>query len=193
MPSRPDPATCTYAYGNTSRALTFTTASVPPQSKCFNFAEFFGGNATSGFINQTIPAYSEEGGIYWSIENADEYDPGANYSNILYRQAAHEHEAGSYASRRVNLYGGVDCTEPDPSDAQRLLDWYGLSCWSGVEGECGSLPYRIASFAVLPVPEDEDGTCMAFAQLGAGAGGYHRVKVVARVVVGALVAGWLAL
>jgi hypothetical protein len=193
MPFKPNPTTCTYAYSNTSRALTFTTASVPPQFHCFNFAELFGGNATSGFVNQTNPAYSEVGGIHWSIGSADAYDPGAIYFDILYRQPACEHEPGSYASRRLNLYGGVDCTEPDPNDAQRLLDWYGLSCWSGVEGECGSLPYGIASFALLPVPEDEDGTCMTFAQLGAGRGGYHRVKVVASVLVGALVAGSLAL
>jgi hypothetical protein len=193
MPVRPSPDTCTSAYSNTSSALTFTTDSVLAQYHCFNFNELFGGNATSGFVNQTEPDFFHSGGISWSIENADTHDPGAIYSDILYRQADVMHEPGSYASRRVNLYGGVDCTEPDPEDAQRLLDWYGFSCWSGVEGECGSLPYGIASFALLPVPEDEEGTCMVFAQLGAGVGGYRPVKVVASVLVGALVAGWLAL
>jgi hypothetical protein len=91
------------------------------------------------------------------------------------------------------LYGGLDCTERDPEDDKGLLDWYGLSCWSEVEGECGSLPYSVASFAVIPVAEDKEGTCMVFAQLGAGVGIYQPFKAVASVVVGSVVAGWLAL
>jgi hypothetical protein len=93
----------------------------------------------------------------------------------------------------VNLYGGLDCTERDPNDDKGLLDWYGLNCWSGVEGDCGSLPHGVASFAVLPVGENEDGKCMVYAKLGAGVGGWRVFEAVASVVVAVGVAGWLVL
>ena len=163
------------------------------QSHCFNLAELFAGNATSGFVNQTNPSEWAESGLHWSISNAETFNAQANYSGVLYRQASHEREAMSYAPRRVNLYGGLDCTERDPEDDQGLLDWYGLSCGSGAEGICDDLPYRVASFAVLPVAEDEDGNCMVYAQLGAGVGGLRRFEAVVSVVMGAVVVGWLVL
>jgi len=190
LPSSSD-SDSTCAYSNSTNALTFTTQNIPAQSHCFNFADLFGGNATSGFVNQTSNKWQELG-IHWALENADEFDAQTNYSNILYRQAAHGQEAGSYATTRVNLYGGLDCTERDPNDDKGLLDWYGLNCQTGVEGECGALPYSIASFTVMPVSGD-DGTCLMYAQLGAGVGIHQPIKAVASAFVGAVVAGWLAL
>ncbi|KAF2999897.1 hypothetical protein E8E13_008476 [Curvularia kusanoi] len=37
----------------TSQALTFTTNSIPVLPVCFDLVDLFGGNATSGFVNQT--------------------------------------------------------------------------------------------------------------------------------------------
>jgi len=193
LPSSPDSDSTCAAYSNSTSALTFTTENIPAQSHCFNFAELFGGNATSGFVNQSNSGQWQQYGIHWALENADKFDAQANYSNVLYRQAAYEQEPGSYAMRRVNLYGGLDCTERDPNDDKGLLDWYGLSCWSGVEGECGALPYSIASFTVMPVAEDSDGTCLMYAQLGAGVAISQPFRAAASVFVGAVVAGWLAM
>jgi hypothetical protein len=199
LPSTPDSSSDpTCAYSNTTSALTFTTASVPVQSICFNLAELFDGNATSGFVNQTLRSQWYESGFRWSLENAETFDAQANYSQVLYHQAAREQEPMTYAPRRVNLYGGLDCTERDPGDDKGLLDWYGLSCGTGPsagsaagEGICDELPYRVASFAVLPQSEDADGTCLIYAQLGAGVGRFQPLTVV--VLVGAVVAGWLML
>lgn len=91
------------------------------------------------------------------------------------------------------MYGGLDCTQRDPEDEEGLVDWYGLSCWSGEEGDCGALPIQVVSFRVMAVPEDEDGTCLVYAQLGAGVGVYQPFKAAAGVLVGTVVAGWLAL
>ena len=191
LPSNPD-SDSTCAYSNTTSALTFTASTAPKQYHCFNLAELFTGNATSGFVNQSRPSEWYDSGLYWSISNSETFDAQANYSQILYRQALKDQEPGSYAVKRVNLYGGLDCTERDPHDEKGLLDWYGLSCWSGVEGDCGSLPHAVASFAVLPVGSTE-GTCLVYAQLGAGVGGVQTLKAVASVLVGAVVAGWLVL
>jgi hypothetical protein len=170
------------------------------QSVCFNLAELFDGNATSGFVNQSRPSEWYESGLHWSLENAETFDAQANYSRILYHQAARDQDPESYAPRRVNLYGGLDCTERDPEDDEGLLDWYGISCGTGPsaghaagEGICDELPYRVASFAVLPQDEDADGTCLVYAQLGAGVGRFQPMKAAASVLVGAVVAGWLVL
>lgn len=145
-------------------------------------------------MNQTGRGERYDSGLYWSTENAETFDPQANYSGILYRQAMKDQEPGSYASTRVNLYGGLDCSERDPLDETGLVDWYGLSCWSGVEGICDELPRGVASFAVLPVgTQSTEGTCLVYAQLGAGVGGLRPLRAVAGVLVGAVVAGWLAL
>lgn len=164
-------------YLNSSGALTFTTASVPVLSHCFNFVELFGGNATQGFVNQTrnLPGVWGEHGIHWNLENVDTFDPRGNYSGVLYRQHVTnagngELAPGKYAHRRVTIYGGENCTEKDPSNHEGLLDWYGFSCFSETEGSCGTLPYSIASFSVQAGPavaSEEDGTCWVFAKEGA--------------------------
>jgi len=90
------------------------------------------------------------------------------------------------------LYGGLDCTERDPNDDKGLLDWYGLNCWSGVEGDCGRLPHGVASFAVIPAVE-RDEKCMVYAKLGGAVGGLRVLEAVVSVMVAAGVAGWLAM
>lgn len=199
----PDGSEETCSYENSTNALTFTTFSMPILGHCFNLADLFSGNATRGFVNQTgnlLPNWrTQEQGIAWQLENMKIFDPQANYSRVLYRQSVYNpqdkrYEPGSYAWRRINIYGGVNCTELDPA-GDALLDWYGFNCFSEGGGSCGTLPYSIASFNILPgafEKEDEQhGKCMVFAQLGTAA--RHQLP---RVVIGAficaLLAVWLA-
>lgn len=100
-------------------------------------------------------------------------------------------ELGAYAYRRVNLYGGINCTDVDLTETTGYINWYGFNCWSDVEGNCGTLPYSIASFTVMPGPfEEEDGTCMVFAEMGVGSS-RQPLKAAIGALVGALVTMWL--
>jgi len=195
----PDSSEETCGYENSTEALTFTTFSVPILSHCINFADLFAGNSTRGFVNQTdnlAPNFrTRQEGIAWQLENMNIFDPRANYSRILYRQIVHNpqdkrYEPGSYAWRRINIYGGPNCTESNP-ESDNLLDWYGFNCFSEGGGSCGTLPYSIASFTVMPgsfEKEDEQhGKCMVFAEMGAAA--RHQLH---RVVMGAFVCAFLA-
>lgn len=154
-------------------------------SHCFNFADLFGGNATRGLVNQThnlAYQYRHDGrqeGIAWQLENKDSFDPKANYSKLLYRQhvesPSEDYEPGSYAYRRINVYGGLDCSDHDLERpfGERLVDWYGFDCFSEGEGDCGTLPYGIKSFTVQPGrfgnEKAQDGKCLVFAKMGAAA------------------------
>ncbi|KAM0704789.1 hypothetical protein Q7P35_007575 [Cladosporium inversicolor] len=120
----------TCGYENSTDALTFTTFSVPILSHCFNFADLFNGNTTRGFVNQTdnlAPNFrTRQEGIVWQLENMESFDPRANYSRILYRQNVYNpqdkrYDPGSYAWRRINIYGGPNCTESNP-EGDNLLD-----------------------------------------------------------------------
>jgi hypothetical protein len=193
----------TCSYTNSSEALTFTTNSLPVLSKCFNVADLFGGNTTIGFVNQTsnlIFSNSGQAGIAWQLDNIDAFDPQANYSRVLYHETAFHpdddrYDPGTYGPHRINVYGGPDCTQLDPSGAYDLLDWYGFNCWSEVEGSCGIVPYSIASFLVAAGDfNNEDaqhGKCMVFAEMGA-ASSLQSMRAVAGALVGASMAMWLS-
>ncbi|KAF1831071.1 hypothetical protein BDW02DRAFT_464173, partial [Decorospora gaudefroyi] len=164
---------------NSTDALTFTTSSTPITPHCFEVSELFAGNTSAGFVNQShnlggmTLADGRDPGIHWQLKNKDSYDPQGNYTTILYRQHiaypdSDDQEPGHFAIRRVTIYGGHGCTELDPNDDDKLLDWYGFSCWSEDEGTCGYTGYNIRSFSVQPLEEeDRNGdVCWVFAQLG---------------------------
>ena len=160
-------------FSATSRALTFTTESIPILPVCFDLADLFGGNATSGFVNQTgnQPAVAGEKGIHWSILNADDYDASANYSSVLYRQKVpnpntDDQKPGHPAGRRATLYPGKGCTGKDPNDEKGLQPWYGLSCWSEDKGRCGTAPYSFQSFYIQAGDKDSENKCWDFARYG---------------------------
>jgi len=195
----PDSQEDTCSVSNSTDALTFTTVSVPIIGRCFNLVDLFGGNTTSGFVNQSGNlGYHPSGqrvGIPWRLENIDKYDPRANYSKVLYSQHVNnpsdkEHEPGSYGYRRINIYGGENCTESDP-EGDNLLDFYGFDCFSNGEGSCGTTPYNIVSFYVMEgyfeSESQQHGKCMVFARMGAAAG--HQLQ---RTVLGALLCAFLA-
>jgi hypothetical protein len=164
--------------------LTFTTSSIPVVDHCFDFADLFTGNATQGFVNQTWNLgggvwTDGQAGIRWQLENIDTYNPQGNYSDILYRQYVasplrDRYKPGSLADRRVTMYGGKRCSEKDPNSNETLLPWYGYSCWSESKGGCGTLPYSIASFRVLPGFSDTrpSDTCWIFSERGQSKGSY---------------------
>jgi hypothetical protein len=198
----PDSQDETCSYTNSSEALTFTTDSIPVLSKCFNIADLFGGNNTRGFANQTRNIQTSHGGqagIAWQLDNIESFDPQANYSRVLYHETAFHpaedrYDPGTYGPHRINVYGGANCSQIDPSGAWDLLDWYGFNCWSEAEGNCGTVPYSIASFLVVAGDfNNEDaqhGKCMVFAEMGA-ASSLQSMRAVVGALVGASTAMWL--
>ncbi|KAM7207803.1 hypothetical protein V8F20_001845 [Naviculisporaceae sp. PSN 640] len=184
---------------DSENALTFTTESIPLVDHCFDFSSLFGGNSSQGFVNQTKnlgPGLHGEPGIHWRLFNAQDFDPQANYSRVLYRQhvtnpPSDEYKPSHYADRMVTLYGGPNCTQKNPADDRSLLPWYGLSCWSEDQGSCGDLGYRIASFSLQAKPDEkaQHGTCWVFAKEGAAA----RTRSSAQFLVSTvLIVAWLA-
>lgn len=186
-------------FSATRGAPTFTTESIPILPVCFDLEDLFGGNATSGFVNQTgnQPAVVGEKGIHWSILNADNYDASANYSSVLYRQHfpnpnTDDQKPGHPAERRATLYPGKGCTEKDPNDEKGLQPWYGLSCWSEDKGRCGTAPYSFQSFYINAGDDNSDNQCWDFARNGQS-GAARMSKSVVAAFLGTSVALWLAL
>jgi hypothetical protein len=178
-------------FGSSNQALTFTTESGPVISHCFDFADVFGGNATSGFVNQSAnqPGVWGEAGIHWSLSNKDAFDASANYSSVLYRQSSlgstPESEPGYPANVRATVYPGKRCTERDPDNnsTDGLLPWYGFGCLSEDKGRCGTTSYSIASFRITPGVEDKkEDTCWDFARYGQSAAARLPKSVLAAVV-----------
>ena len=130
----------TCSFRNSSRAISFTTSSIPVIADCFDVDDLFGGNTTQGFVNQTENLGAGQGatGIYWALQNAESYNPQANYSSILYRLYSEvsggdeKLQPGQYADRVVNVYPSKGCRDKDPSNnpPTAVLPWYGFSCWS---------------------------------------------------------------
>lgn len=194
----------TCSYYNTSTALTFTSRSIPIIGHCFDLAELFGGNTTSGFVNQTRNlgyTATEDVGIDWQLFNKDLWDPNANYSSVLYRQHVvnpgdSRYEPGSYADRLVTLYGVAGCKDANTETHEGGIPWYGFSCWSEDEGTCGATNRTFASFQLQPGRTDEDeqsGKCWSFAQWGAAPGVDVRLKAAVGVVVAVGMGFWMGL
>ncbi|KAM7211929.1 hypothetical protein V8F06_012705 [Rhypophila decipiens] len=164
------------SYTDSDSALTFTAESIPLLGHCFDFRALFSGNKTQGFVNQTENLgsglhYAQDPGIHWQLLNANDFDPQANYSKVLYRQhvtnpASDKYQPGHYADRVVTIYPGPGCRQLNPADNKTLLPWYGFSCWSEEQGSCGVLGYSIASFSIQPGREDDGRTCWVFAKEG---------------------------
>ncbi|KAH7399071.1 hypothetical protein DE146DRAFT_656464 [Phaeosphaeria sp. MPI-PUGE-AT-0046c] len=186
-------------FGATGQAITFTTESIPVLPYCFDLADLFDGNATSGFVNQTgnRPNVLGEHGIHWSLSNTEAYDASANYSSVLYRQHisspnTDDQKPGHRAERRATIYPGKGCTQKDPNDDKGLLPWFGLSCLSEDKGRCGTTPYSIQSFYIQAGDSEKQGTCWDFAKNGQSAAA-HLSMSVAAVLVATGVTVWLAL
>ncbi|KAF2171032.1 hypothetical protein M409DRAFT_51263 [Zasmidium cellare ATCC 36951] len=153
---------------STSNGISFTTASVPNTNECFNLADLFAGNSTFGFRNQTPSTSFDQDsvGLYWRIENVDAYDSQANYSNVLYQQPVTNDNdgeaAGTDAVRYLSVYNAPGCI---PSGEPEVQPWVGWTCSSSAEGECGALPYSVASFKVddASAVNERDGKCWNFA------------------------------
>lgn len=194
------------SYYNTSSALTFTTRSIPIIGHCFNLIDLFGGNSTSGFVNQTrnagyTPSNGKDLGIDWQLYNADLFDPQANYSSVLYRQHVanpgdDRYEPGNYADRLVNLYGVEGCKDADVETGESYIPWYGFSCWSEDEGTCGATNRTFASFRLQPGitdKDDQDGKCWSFAQWGAAPDLQVRLKAAVGAVIAVGTGLWMAM
>jgi len=193
--------TCNYY--DSRDALTFTTSSIPIVPHCFSLGDLFGGNATQGFVNQTWNLGSgrfgdEQAGIYWTLLNADKYDRSANYSRVLYRHhvvQAYDDiwKEGHLSNMMATIYGGEDCSELDPNDDQNLLNWFGYSCWSADEGDCGNTPYPLTSFNLASVDQRSDRKCWLHSELGAAVHGFSSSRAIMGAFASVSLAVWLAL
>ncbi|KAK4501916.1 hypothetical protein PRZ48_007725 [Zasmidium cellare] len=136
---------------STSSGISFTTSSIPPDDECFNLADLFSGNSTFGFRNQTPSTIFPQDpiGLSWSIQNADAYDAQANYSYVLYQQPLANEEDGEAgktdASKYFSVYNAPGCTATGDEEVQ---PWVGWTCATSASGDCGALPYSVASFKV---------------------------------------------
>jgi len=137
--------------------------------------DVFGGNTTQGFANTSwaLGRLSGEAGIYWAVENAELYSPEVNYTSVLYHlRPVLSAETNEYADRSVSVYPAKGCDTWDPTSDLPVnppVPWYGFSCWSEEEGNCGTSEYGARSFRVVPARRESDrtGKCMVFAERGA--------------------------
>jgi hypothetical protein len=179
----------------TPEAITFTTDSTGFQSHCFDIADLFNGNTTSGFINQTanFPGLWGEYGIRWELRNAKSYDASVNYSRVLYQQHIESLDMSDRpADKLVTVYGAKKCSEKDPNDNEGLLPWFGFSCLGEDQGSCGTTPYSIQSFRVTPTDADDGRKCWEFAERGQS-GAVQLPRSVVAALLGTILAIGLAL
>lgn len=138
--------TCATNGNSTGSAVTFSTSGAAANQTCFNLNETFDTSASTP---------------YWSIANAAGFDPSANYSRIWYQQVNITGKVGSgkVATQFLQLYPEYGCSEASDYVARPT---YGMSCQSGVDGECNSAPHSIASFSVSHNAFEDGGKCLDF-------------------------------
>lgn len=80
----------------------------------------------------------------------------------------------------------------DSAGGDEMLSWYGFNCWSEAEGDCGTMPYSMGSFTVMPGTDPgSDGTCLVLAEMGVAKA--RSIEIAVSVVVGVVLAVWLVL
>ena len=164
-------------------SITFSTYFLPRFSDvggCVNLAEAFAGNTSS------LPTgYSYNAGgtinITFSTDNAAAYDPGRNYSQVLYTQPTyfedqdHEDDARYFSARNVYFYPGENCLQTGTDADGDIFPWYLSDCRA--VGDCQRFPFGVRSFrVVLPDTDDSEvfkrrerkNKCVLGAEYGAG-------------------------
>ncbi|KAK5167811.1 uncharacterized protein LTR77_007510 [Saxophila tyrrhenica] len=130
------------------------------QQACFNLADVFGSNKS---VQSNFGGFEASGLKYtnltygYSIYGAENYDPGTNYSTVLYHQYgidagdSDEWDQSEYAPRYVQFYPGRDCDQA--GDAQgNLVPWFQSSCRA--KHDCEQAPASIKSFIIGTVTDD---------------------------------------
>lgn len=158
---------------NSRNALTCTTSSIPFTSYSFDIKDLFGGNGSSGFVDQiknvaSSVSYVGDVGIRWQLLNKENFSRDANYSSMLYQQyvanpSSDAQKPGNSAPHRgITVYVGKNCSENDPNDKSiaGLFPEYYLNCLTDEKGSCGTTPFKIASFNRQKWSSEEESCCV---------------------------------
>lgn len=167
--SAPSTSNCGYNYDGAGNAVTFSLTSPPTLYQCFDM------NRTFTDPNVTSTANGE---VQYTLTGSEHFNNAVNYSQIFYKQrvptASEEDNSEAIGLLYLQTYNGADCLQvgpPGPMQNETLEPWIRWSCASS-EGECSTLPYSVVSFAVVPVPENEnDGQCVIAAVYGTSGAG----------------------
>ena len=165
-----------------SKAISLSTATEPIGNTCFNVSDIFSQSNKTGFQNSEQTIYDgshnpiQPNGVAFTLNNLDNYDSQANYSNVWYhQQAITDPEEGEPARWVLYTYAFDDCRQvvagvEDSSE----YPWFEVSCQTGADGECHTTPRPIRSFAIFRSwasrhadDEDENDICKTCAERGA--------------------------
>ncbi|KAL7807598.1 hypothetical protein V8C26DRAFT_439292 [Trichoderma gracile] len=160
-----------------SKAITLTTESLPVQQyTCFNMSDIFSQNKSTGF--QPLRSKSDRdklpGGVHWSIDNQELYDPNANYTWTWLKmgsaQLASQDPLGPQLSPWIFYqYTLADCEQSRPGDDQGdATPWSMTDCGTPDEGLCMSTSRPIRSFAIngLGYHAHREGGCWGWETFG---------------------------
>ncbi|KAL7803527.1 hypothetical protein V8C44DRAFT_344002 [Trichoderma aethiopicum] len=160
-----------------SKAITLTTESLPVQQyTCFNMSDIFSQNKSTGFqhLRSKSDRHKLPGGVYWSIDNQELYDPNANYTWTWLKmgsaQLASEDPMGPQLSAWIFYqYTLADCEQVRPGDdAGDATPWSMTDCGTPDEGLCMSASRPIRSFAINSLGDrvHREGGCWGWETFG---------------------------
>ncbi|KAF2167985.1 hypothetical protein M409DRAFT_53920 [Zasmidium cellare ATCC 36951] len=184
--SDPGARDCGQGTTGEGNAVTLSVTSPGALFTCFNVNETF----SQPNITYNTRGYSclsdEPCGLNYTITGAEHFNAAVNYSQIWYRQnsfpvvqddddddANPEDRVGRL---RFQTYNGLDCLQVGGEDDDGEVEaWYAWNC-NNANGTCGTVPYDVKSFAIVPVEEDDQGDddCYVAAEY-ANAGARSRV------------------
>ncbi|KAI8716568.1 hypothetical protein NCS52_00950900 [Fusarium sp. LHS14.1] len=156
---------------DTSKGIILTTSSIPTELTCFNLTDTFSQSNDIGFQEALEPLEDQSSGVNWLLQNRDDFDSKANYSQIRYEllNKTTEDESGKVSTWSLYVYAFANCqqiVDGDNADADDF-PWFESTCQTEKGGECQGVPYPIKSFAI--VSTNKEGECEAWAKQGSAA------------------------
>ncbi|KAK2827826.1 hypothetical protein FQN49_007301 [Arthroderma sp. PD_2] len=139
---------------DTSQGITLTTSTVPYGYTCFNVTDIFSQPNKTGFQNATQEVHNinQPNGIYWLLQNQENFDPQSNYSSVWYEQVNKTGEAvaGREGSWVLFFYPFPNCEQVGGDGLNEdEYPWFETSCQTMPGGQCRTVPHPIKSFAIL--------------------------------------------
>ncbi|KAF4468341.1 hypothetical protein FALBO_4776 [Fusarium albosuccineum] len=141
---------------DTSKGLILTTPTIPTELTCFNLTDVFSQSNDTGFQEALEPLEDKSSGVNWLLQNRDDFDSKANYSQIR----------GEVAAWVLYVYAFPNCQQIVNGDNVDADDypWFESSCQTHEGGECQGVSYPTKSFAI--VSTNKEGKCEAWATQG---------------------------
>ncbi|RTE85126.1 hypothetical protein BHE90_000217 [Fusarium euwallaceae] len=156
---------------DTSKGIILTTSSIPTELTCFNLTDVFSQSNETGFQEALEPLEDKSSGVNWLLQNRDDFDSKANYSQIRYEllNKTTEDESGEVSAWSLYVYAFSNCQQIVDGDNVDADDfpWFESTCQTEKGGECQVVPYPIKSFAI--VSTNRGGECEAWAKQGSAA------------------------